>query len=101
MLRLSKVAIAKKLMEERGGKSIKTFRRFCCLKLPKILVGNPYSAVIQKKSCRAKVYGKEAGVGMGEYQDFPSTDFCLTVPKNFVKGPFCPVSQKSFGSGKS
>ena len=24
----------------------------------------------------------------GEYQDFPSQIFCLTVPKNFVEEPF-------------
>ena len=24
----------------------------------------------------------------GEYQAFPSKNFCLTVPKNFVKEPF-------------
>ena len=24
----------------------------------------------------------------GEYQDFPSKNFCLTVPKNFVQEPF-------------
>ena len=26
--------------------------------------------------------------GGGEYQDFPSKIFCLTVPKNFVGQPF-------------
>ena len=26
--------------------------------------------------------------GGGEYRDFPSKIFCLTVPKNFVKEPF-------------
>ena len=26
--------------------------------------------------------------GGGEYQDFPSKHFCLTVPKNFVEEPF-------------
>ena len=26
--------------------------------------------------------------GGGEYQDFPSKFFCLTVPKNFVGEPF-------------
>ena len=25
---------------------------------------------------------------MGEYQDFPSKTFCLTVPKSFVSAPF-------------
>ena len=26
--------------------------------------------------------------GEGEYQDFPSKIFCLTVPKNFIGEPF-------------
>ena len=34
----------------------------------------------------------------GEYQDFPSKTFCLTVPNNFVGEPFCPVFQKISGS---
>ena len=31
---------------------------------------------------------------MGEYQDFPSKFFCLTVPKNFAGEPFSAVFQK-------
>ena len=32
---------------------------------------------------------KRGGGGGGkEYQDFPSKNFCLTVPKNFVGEPF-------------
>ena len=30
----------------------------------------------------------------GEYQDFPTKIFCLTVPKNIVGEPFCAVFQK-------
>ena len=30
----------------------------------------------------------------GEYQDFPSKIFCLTVPKRFVEEPFYAVFQK-------
>ena len=30
----------------------------------------------------------------GEYQNFPSKIFCLTVPKNFVREPFRAVFQK-------
>ena len=38
--------------------------------------------------------------GGGEYQDFPSKFFCLTVPKNFVGEHFCAVFQKICGSEK-
>ena len=37
----------------------------------------------------------------GEYQEFPSKNFCLTVPKNFVREPFCDVFQKISGSRKA
>ena len=37
--------------------------------------------------------------GGREYQDFPSKNFCLTVPKNFVEEPVC-VSE-NFGYRKS
>ena len=40
--------------------------------------------MFQKISGSEKVYGKEGG----EYQNFPSKIFCLTVPKNFVGEPF-------------
>ena len=36
----------------------------------------------------------------GEYQDFLSKIFCLTVLKNFVGEPFCAAFQKIFGSEK-
>ena len=36
----------------------------------------------------------------GEYEDFLSKRFCLTVPKNFVGEPFCAVFQNKFGGEK-
>ena len=36
----------------------------------------------------------------GEYQEFLSKIFCLTVPKNFVSEQFCAVFHKIFGSEK-
>ena len=33
----------------------------------------------------------------GGYQDFPSKNFCLTLPKKFVGEPFCAVFQKISG----
>ena len=38
--------------------------------------------------------------GGGEYQEFPSIFFCLTVPKNLVGEPFRAVFQK-ISSSKS
>ena len=35
-----------------------------------------------------------------EYRDFPSKNFCLTLPKNFLGEPFCAVFQKFSGSEK-
>ena len=36
----------------------------------------------------------------GEYQDFASKIFCLTVLKNFLGKPLCAVFQKTSGSEK-
>ena len=36
----------------------------------------------------------------GEYQAFPSKNFCLTVPKNFVGEPFCDVCHNISGCRK-
>ena len=36
----------------------------------------------------------------GEYEDFPSNFFGLTVPKNVVAEPSCAVFQKFSGSEK-
>ncbi len=38
--------------------------------------------------------------GAGEYQDLPSKNVSLTVPKNFVGQPFCAVFQKFSGGEK-
>ena len=35
-----------------------------------------------------------------EYQEFPSKNFYLTVPKNFVGEPFCDVCHKLSGCQK-
>ena len=40
------------------------------------------------------------GGGVGEYQYFPSKTFCPTVPKNFIREPFCAAFQKFSGSEK-
>ena len=48
-------------------------------------VEEPFCAVFQKSSGSEKVYGQEGG---GEYQDFPSNFFGLTVPEIFVEESF-------------
>ena len=47
-------------------------------------VGEPFCAVFQKKSGSEKVNGWQRG----NYQDFPSKTFCITVTRNFVGKPF-------------
>ena len=65
--------------------------------MPKNFVGEPFCAVFQKISGSQKVYGYGGG---GEYEEFPSKNFCLTVLKNFVGEPFYAVFQKISGSEK-
>ena len=45
----------------------------------------PFVLCFRKISGSEKKLMDERG---GEYQDFPSTIFCLTVPKEFVREPF-------------
>ena len=49
----------------------------------KFSVGESFT--VEVISCSRKVYGQE---GEGEYQDFPSKNFCLTVLKIFVGETF-------------
>ena len=44
-----------------------------------------------------KLFDKKGG---GEYQEFPSNNFCLTVPKNFLGEPYCDVCHKISGCQK-
>ena len=89
-----KFPVAKKFMDKRGGgvsrfsvenflsHSAENFRRgifYCCIDFG-------YRKSLDKRG--------------GEYQDFPSKIFCLTVPKNFVREAFCAVFQKISGSQK-
>ena len=53
--------------------------------MPKSFLGEPFCAVFQKTSGSEKVYGEEGG---GEYQDFPSKNFRLTLAEKFVGEPF-------------
>ena len=40
-------------------------------------------------------------LGVGDYQDFPSKRFCLTVPKNFIGEHFRAVFQTVSGIEKT
>ena len=65
--------------------------------MPKVFVGEPYSAVIQKKYGREKVYGKEAGRGGwdGRVSRFSADKFLPHSAATFRKGTFlCCVSVK-------
>ena len=56
--------------------------------MPKIFMREPSCDVFQKISASEK--GKSLCIrgGGGEYQDFPSKIFCLTVPKNSIGESF-------------
>ena len=54
------------------------FRRFSCLTVTENFVEQLFSAAFYKFSRSEKVYGSEGG-----YQEFPSKNFRLTVPKHF------------------
>ena len=75
----------------RGGGVVSRFFVSQCRKFP---LGNPlllhYFRVPKK-------FGEERGGG--EYQDFPSENFCLTVPKNFMGTP--SMFQKIWGYRKN
>ena len=51
--------------------------------MPKKIRGEPFCAVFQKISGSEIFMDKRGGV----YQDFPSKNFCLTLPRNFVGEP--------------
>ena len=54
--------------------------------------------MFQKIFGSKKVYGQEGG--KGDYPNFPSKPFCLTVPKHFVEEPFCAVLENFSGGEK-
>ncbi len=64
----------------RGGGSVKIFRRqFFCLTVPKIFVGESFTVAVFLDT--GKTWIRSGG---GEYQDFPSKIFRLTMPKKFA-----------------
>ena len=70
-------------MYKRAGGSVKIFRRRLfvsqCRKTPG---GSPL--VFHHLQGSKKVGEQGTGRGGGEYQDFPSKNFCLTVPKTVL-----------------
>ena len=74
----------------REGAGITIFCQNCFVsQCRKISQGNPSVLCFRKFPGAKKFMDKK-----GEYQDFPSKIFCLTVPKHFVEEPFCAVFQK-------
>ena len=53
--------------------------------MPKNFIGEPFCDVFQTISGIEEFHGEEGGGG--ENHDFPSSIFCLTVPKNFSREP--------------
>ena len=82
------------MLGKREGAGITIFRQNCFVSLPKNFVGEPFGV------SENFWYRKSFWIRGGEYQDFPSKIFCLTVPKNFVVETFCAVFQKISGSEK-
>ena len=77
-----KFTVGKILWMRRGGGGIKLFRR-------KILLSHSAEISVGESFAVALISGIEkVWIRGGEYQDFPSKIFCLTVPKNFLKEPF-------------
>ncbi len=64
-----------------GGEHQQVLPKIFCLIVPIISSGNPFvlCAVFQKFA-RAKKFREKKG----QYQDYPSNNFSLTVPKIFV-----------------
>ena len=91
-----KFLVAKKFMDKRELITIFS-RNFHVSQCRKISKRNPSDLCFRKCPVAKKFMDKRGG---GEYQDFPSNIFCLTVPKNFIGEPFCAVFQKISGSEK-
>ena len=59
--------------------------------MPKFSFGKPFSVSLVSGIEKVWIRG---GGGLSEYQDSPSKNFCLTVPKIFVGEPFCAAFKK-------
>ena len=71
-------------MDKRGEGGITIFcQNFFVSQCRKISQRNPFDLCFRKYPVAKKFMDKG-----GEYQDFPSKIFCLTVPKNFVGESF-------------
>ena len=74
-----------------GGSFTVLSKNFLSHRTEKTLPGN--DSVLQKVSGREKYFMNKRGGG--EYHDFPSKSFCLTLPKYFI-GEHFGVSEKFF-----
>ena len=72
--------VSKNLRDKRkGGGASKSSAEDFLSNSAEYFVGQPFCAVFQNFSGAKKFRER-----MGEYQDYPSNNFSLTVPKNFV-----------------
>ena len=95
LLCFTKLPILKNVRDKRGRDSHFSVESFFVSECRKILKGNP-SVLCFRKLLVAKFLWIRGGV----YQDFPSKNFRLRVPKKFIGEPFCAVFQKTSGSEK-
>ena len=85
-------------MDKRGGGVSKfSVGNFLSHSAENFRRGEPFSVSLISGTEKVRIRG---GGGEGEYQDFQSKVFCLTVMKNFIGEPFCAVFQKISGSEK-
>ena len=96
LLCFTKLPILKNVRDKRGRDSHFSVESFFVSECRKILKGNP-SVLCFRKLLVAKFLWIRGG---GVYQDFPSKNFRLRVPKKFIGEPFCAVFQKTSGSEK-
>ena len=83
----------RKILERRGVRSIKIFRR-------RFLSHSAENFCRGILFCCINFESREILCFRGLCHDFRSKFFCLTVPKNFVEEHFCAVFQKNSGSEK-
>ena len=88
LLCFTKFLVPKKFMDKRGGGGGKKYQNFLSKMFlshsaEKIRRGTLLCCVSENFRWR-----KSLSIRRGEYQDFPSKFFCLTVPKNAVGEPF-------------
>ena len=92
-----KISGSEKVLEQKWGVSRFYFENFVSHSVENFRRG-ALLCCVQENFRKPKSFMDKREV---EYQEFPSKNFCPTVPKKFVGEPFCDVFQKSSVSGKN